>query len=304
MHDIALIESQLRRLGLQAGMNLLVHSSLRRVGPVEGGAEAIIDCLLRLLGPDGTLMMSTVSGNVNREQPVFHVQETPSTVGTLGNVFRRRPGAIRSLHPVHSVVAMGPKAEFFTAGHLEARTPWSPDSPYGKLMRNHGHILFLGTNFTCNTCIHALEIEARVPGLHTEETQPCTSATTRANGMPSNTTGMPPKKTPTSTWNTWSPTPADSSSASSATASPGSATPKSSAKPSSQSSGKTPNASSGASRPAIISGNDALYFQIYLEMTRSTFRRRRPNRRPPSSRFAADRRPTRQPPSLNHARFP
>ncbi|HQC51955.1 MAG TPA: AAC(3) family N-acetyltransferase [Lentisphaeria bacterium] len=170
MHDIILIESHLRQLGLQAGMNLLVHSSLRRVGPVEGGADAIIDCLLCILGPEGTLMMSTVSGNVNRDQPVFHVQETPSTVGTLGNIFRRRPGAIRSLHPVHSIVAMGPKAEFFTSGHLEARTPWSPDSPYGKLMRNRGHILFLGTNFTCNTCIHALEIEARVPGLHTEET--------------------------------------------------------------------------------------------------------------------------------------
>ena len=170
MHDIALIESQLRQIGLQAGMNLLVHSSLRRVGPVDGGADAIIDCLLRILGPDGTLMMSTVSGNVNREQPVFHVLETPSTVGILGNVFRRRPGALRSLHPVHSIAAMGPKAEFFTAGHLEAPTPWSPDSPYGKLMRNQGNILFLGTNFTCNTCIHALEIEARVPGLHTEET--------------------------------------------------------------------------------------------------------------------------------------
>ena len=169
MHNIHLIESQLCGLGLHSGMNLLVHSSLRRVGSVVGGADALIDCLLRILGPEGTLMMSTVSGNVNRDQPVFHVLETPSTVGTLGNVFRRRPGAIRSLHPIHSIAALGARAEFFTSGHLEARTPWSADSPYGKLMRNQGQILFLGTNFACNTCIHALEIEARVPGLHTEE---------------------------------------------------------------------------------------------------------------------------------------
>ena len=164
------LEEQLRALGVAAGMDLMMHSSLRRVGPVEGGADAIIDTLLEILGPAGTLMMSTVSGSVNRDQPVFHAAHTPSSVGTLSNVFRKRPGVLRSLHPVHSIAAYGPKAEFYTRGHLEVNTPWSPDSPYGKLMRNGAHILFFGVNFECNTCMHALEIEARVPGLHTRET--------------------------------------------------------------------------------------------------------------------------------------
>ncbi len=164
--------AQFHELGIRPGMSLLTHSSLRWLGPIDGGADTVIDALLEILGPEGTLMMSTVSGNVNREQPVFHVEHTPSTVGILSNVFRKRPGAIRSLHPVHSIVGLGPKAEFFTSGHLQANTPWSPDSPYGKLMRNGGFILFLGTNFTCNTCLHALEIEARVPGLHTRESSP------------------------------------------------------------------------------------------------------------------------------------
>lgn len=101
---------QLQDLGLKAGMDVLVHSSLRRVGKVEGGADTIIDSLLEILGPQGTLLMSTVSGNVNPTQPVFHVTQTPATVGTLPNIFRLRPGAVRSLHPVHSVVAMGPKS--------------------------------------------------------------------------------------------------------------------------------------------------------------------------------------------------
>jgi aminoglycoside 3-N-acetyltransferase len=170
MLDRKTLCQQLQALGIRPGMNLLTHSSLRKVGPVEGGADTIIDCLLELLGSEGTLMMSTVSGNVNREQPVFHVDYTPATVGTLPNIFRKRPGVIRSLHPVHSIAAFGPMAEFFCSGHLEARTPWSPDSPYGKLMRNNGFILFLGTDYTANTCMHALEIEARVPGMHTRET--------------------------------------------------------------------------------------------------------------------------------------
>jgi len=161
---------ELRAIGVKQGMNLLVHSSLKRLGPVEGGAEVIVDAFREVLGPDGTLIMPTVSGSVNPTQPVFHVAHTPSTVGALTNYFRKLPGAVRSLHPVHSVAAMGPKAEFFIQGHLQANTPWSPDSPYGKLMRNNGFLLFLGTSFAANTCIHAIEIEARVPGLHTEET--------------------------------------------------------------------------------------------------------------------------------------
>ena len=170
MRTQAELIEQLKAIGLKPGMDLLVHSSLKRVGPVEGGADTIIDAMQDVLGPEGTLMMCTVSGGVNPEQTVFHVDDTPSSVGVLGNVFRKRPGAIRSLHPVHSIAALGPKAEFYTAGHLEARTPWSPDSPYGKLMRNGGFLLFLGTDFQANTCIHAIEIEARVPGLHQEGT--------------------------------------------------------------------------------------------------------------------------------------
>lgn len=169
MLDKKTLCQQLAKLGIQPGMELLVHSSLRKLGPVDGGADTIIDCLLELLGKSGTLMLSTVSGSVNPQQPVFHVKYTPASVGTLPNIFRQRSGVIRSLHPVHSVAAIGAEAEFFCTGHLQSRTPWSPDSPYGKLLRRpNGNILFLGTNFASNTCLHALEIEARVPGLHTE----------------------------------------------------------------------------------------------------------------------------------------
>ncbi len=168
MHCTAELLAQLKDIGVASGMDLLVHSSLKRLGPVEGGADGIIDTLLAAIAPDGTLMMSTVSGNVNAAQTVFHVAHTPSTVGALTNVFRQRPGTIRSLHPVHSIAAIGPKAKFFTEGHIEARTPWSAESPYRKLMSSEGFILFLGTDFSANTCIHAIEIEAQVPGLHTE----------------------------------------------------------------------------------------------------------------------------------------
>jgi len=46
----------LKRLGVREGVDLLVHSSLRRTGPVEGGADAVIDGLLEAIGPNGTLL--------------------------------------------------------------------------------------------------------------------------------------------------------------------------------------------------------------------------------------------------------
>ena len=161
--------ADLRSIGVRKGMDLLVHSSLRRTGPVEGGPEAIIDILLEAIGPTGTLLMPTISGSVTPSQPVFHVEKTPSAVGYLPQLFLTRKEAVRSLHPIHSAAAMGPRAEFYTQDHLAANTPWSPESPYGKLMRQNGWILFLGVNMDVNTCFHALEIEALIPGIHTEK---------------------------------------------------------------------------------------------------------------------------------------
>lgn len=122
------LREQLQSISVRAGMDVLVHSSLKRVGAVDGGADTIIDAIRDVIGPSGTLMISTVSGSVTPTQTAFHVVDTPSSVGALSNVFRLRSGASRSLHPVHSVAAMGPKTTFFTEGHLHANTPWSPDS--------------------------------------------------------------------------------------------------------------------------------------------------------------------------------
>jgi len=161
--------AELRDIGVCEGKDLLVHSSLRRIGPVVGGADGVIDGLLEVIGPEATLILPTISGCVTPAQPVFHVQATPSSVGVLTNVFRQREGVIRSLHPVHSAAALGPRAMHYTDGHLAANTPWSPETPWGRLLRADARVLFLGVNLNCNTCFHALEIEARVPGIHTPE---------------------------------------------------------------------------------------------------------------------------------------
>ena len=64
MTDKAKLVEQFKNLGIKEGMTLLVHSSLRRVGKVDGGADTVIDALLEVLGENGTLLMSGVSAGV------------------------------------------------------------------------------------------------------------------------------------------------------------------------------------------------------------------------------------------------
>ena len=52
------IEGDLRSLGVAAGDLLMVHASLRAIGPVDGGAEGVLEALETAVGPGGTLLMT------------------------------------------------------------------------------------------------------------------------------------------------------------------------------------------------------------------------------------------------------
>jgi aminoglycoside 3-N-acetyltransferase len=52
------IERGLRDLGLRRGDAVEVHSSLSSLGWVEGGAEAVIEALIAVVGPEGSIVMS------------------------------------------------------------------------------------------------------------------------------------------------------------------------------------------------------------------------------------------------------
>lgn len=158
-----------RTAGLVDGDLVLVHSALKRLGTVTGGAMGVIDALLRTVGASGTVAVPTHTwGTVNARQPVFHQTLSPSIVGTLTNVFRARPDAMRSLHPTHSVAAIGARAAELVAGHECDRTPCAPTSPYGKLVTWGGKILILGVDLSCCTFFHGCEEWAKCPWLFTE----------------------------------------------------------------------------------------------------------------------------------------
>ena len=153
-----------RGVGLSADDVVLVHSSLRKLGPVEGGADTVIEALLEAVGPGGTLALPTHTWKVvNADQPVFHQTLTPSNVGVLTNVFRKRPGVIRGLHPTHSVAAIGARAAELLAGHELDDTPCSATSPYGRLRDWGGKVLIIGEALNCCTFFHGCEQWAGMP---------------------------------------------------------------------------------------------------------------------------------------------
>jgi len=152
----------LRELGLTAGDSLIVHSSMRHLGPVEGGAGTVIDAILEVIGPTGNLVLPTFNYVRPVPSPYYDPMETPGRTGILPEVGRKRPDALRSLHPTHSVAVIGPDAGRLTAGHLAQRT-FGVGSPVDLLAQGGGKVLLLGVGQTSNSTIHVAEEHAGLP---------------------------------------------------------------------------------------------------------------------------------------------
>jgi aminoglycoside 3-N-acetyltransferase len=148
----------LRALGIGRGWLLQVHSSLSRLGFVEGGAETVVDALLEVVGPEGTVMVPTFN---HGSADLYDPRETPSVNGAVTETLRQRSGAYRSLHPTHPYAAIGRQAEELVAGHLEVET-FDRRSPLGKLADLGGYVLLLGVGMRANTAAHIGETMARV----------------------------------------------------------------------------------------------------------------------------------------------
>jgi aminoglycoside 3-N-acetyltransferase len=156
------IEAQLIKLGVKPGRDLLVHSALSRMGPVEGGAQAVIQALMNVVGPEATIIMpaypipATMYEWMSDPVP-FCLRRTPSRMGALTEVFRTMPGVLRSAHPTHSVAAFGPAAEAYTRHHHQVLTPCGPGSSFRLHTDRGGDILCIGTGVGKITSYHVVE---------------------------------------------------------------------------------------------------------------------------------------------------
>ena len=146
--------TDLHQLGLEYGMNLMVHSALSQIGYPIGGADTVVEALLEVIGDQGTLMMPSFN---HRSAQVFNPMTTPTINGAIPEAMWRRSEAVRSLHPTHSVAAIGPKAAEYCEDHLENGI-WAENSPIGRLIHGGGYILALGVTHESSTAYHVAEM--------------------------------------------------------------------------------------------------------------------------------------------------
>lgn len=180
------LQEDLQRLGVKAGMTLLVHSSLSSLGWVNGGSITVIQALMDALSPSGTLVMPTHSSGfsdpalwenppipqawwatVRETMPAFEPASTPAlSMGHIPDVFRTTPGVIRSYHPSVSFAAFGPNAIMITNDH-PLEYPLGDASPLGRMYTLDGWVLLLGVGYGSNTSFHLAEY--RVPDAPVEQ---------------------------------------------------------------------------------------------------------------------------------------
>ncbi len=178
------LAADLAACGVAAGQTILVHSSLSKIGWVSGGAMAVIQAFLRVLGETGTLMMPThTPGNsepahwkhppvpeswwpvIRAHAPAFDPARSATYyMGAIPEQFRTWPGVIRSAHPMGSFAAIGPNAAYLTADHTSLTQMFNDDSPIGKLYGLDGYILLLGVTHENDTSLHLAEYRANWPG--------------------------------------------------------------------------------------------------------------------------------------------
>jgi aminoglycoside 3-N-acetyltransferase len=160
--DAGALRDRLVSLGIRPGDTIMVHSSFDRFEAFRGTPTDVIDVLMGIVGPAGTVMMPTIpftgsAVDYVRGGPVFDVRRTPSQMGLLPELFRRRADSVRSVHPTHSVAAAGRLAASITRGHASTATPCGVGSPYHALLEHDGRILLLGTGIRALTFYHAVE---------------------------------------------------------------------------------------------------------------------------------------------------
>ncbi|MGN9777996.1 aminoglycoside N(3)-acetyltransferase [Micromonospora sp. H33] len=179
------LAADLRALGLPIGATVLVHASLRRIGPVAGGPAALSTALREVLGAAGTVVVPTqtagnsitspafraaTAGLTAREAaemeariPPFDPDRSPSQgMGALAEYVRRQPGAMRSRHPQTSFAALGPAAATLTTVH-DLDCHLGERSPLGALYAADAHVLLLGVDYAVCTAFHLAEYRLARP---------------------------------------------------------------------------------------------------------------------------------------------
>jgi aminoglycoside N3'-acetyltransferase len=176
------LKRHLREIGVDKGTLVMAHTAVSNLRlydespehPLPGGflaaANNLVDDLLDLVGPTGTLVMpahafyqgeDALLDTAQRDRAIFYdPQSTPCAVGMANELFWRRKGVLRSLHPYNSLAAYGPLAEELFHDNLNHDKPLPQGiySGYYRFSQKNGIVISIGVPLqNCMTLIHTPE---------------------------------------------------------------------------------------------------------------------------------------------------
>lgn len=158
----AQILKQLEKFSEAKGRIVTVHTSLKAIGKIEGGGEALLDALIEYFADNGGLLcIPTHTWNSD----VYDRRKSESCIGVLPRLAAAHPDAVRTLHPTHSMAVFGVRktVEEFVKNEETADTPANPKGCYGKIFNDDGYVLLIGVGQNKNTYLHCVEEMLNTP---------------------------------------------------------------------------------------------------------------------------------------------
>ena len=148
---------------LELDCDVMLHTSRTNIGDLEGGVDFSANAILDKINLEKhTLLVSALPyrgafAEYLTKEHVFDVRKAPIAMGAINKYIASLPNAMRSVHPTHSVVAVGAHAKEYVSEHHLDKTPFGFYSPYWKLIKNKGKVVLFGATLNNITCICAVE---------------------------------------------------------------------------------------------------------------------------------------------------
>lgn len=156
------LKTKLAQMGVKDTDTLLVHANFNPDSGFKGTPQDVVTSLMELVGEKGNLLMVSIpfrgsSYDYLMKYKPFNVKKTISMMGLVTEMFRRKKGVLRSLHPTHPVLAYGKDSAWIVEGHEKCLFPCGPGTPFDKFRQLDGKILFLDVDFGAITFFHYVE---------------------------------------------------------------------------------------------------------------------------------------------------
>ncbi len=157
------IADDLKRLGLERGAAVEVHSSLSSIGIVEGGASTVISALMDVVGEHGAIVMSAylvtpplslteaekVQGITAKVRFLDENADCKTGMGIIADTFRRWLNTCLG-KGIHRVCAWGHNAQLHSQG-------------YDYLLSIDGWVLLMGVDIGRCSSMHTVEDKVEWP---------------------------------------------------------------------------------------------------------------------------------------------